>query len=110
MFCPKCKSEYIENREECPRCHMKLVKKLNEEKKNGETNIKILTAFSSMNLVDIARVKCILEEENIDYFTKEQGMGSLYGAGNLAFGTVEILVREADIEKVETLLKEILTS
>lgn len=106
MFCPKCKCEYSENIEECPCCHMKLVKKLTKENKNSETNIKIVTAFSSMNLVDIARVKYILEEENINYFTKEQGMGSLYGAGNLVFGTVQIQVREEDVEKVETVLKE----
>jgi putative signal transducing protein len=89
MFCPRCKCKYSKNIEGGPYCHIKLV-----------------TAYSSMNLVEIARVKYILEEENIDYFSKEQGMGSLYGAGNAAFGSVEILVREEDIGKVETLLKE----
>ena len=64
MFCPRCRSEYIEGITYCTGCNLLLVESIPAEPEVYPF-IKLLSTF---NLVDIAMIKSILDGSEITYY------------------------------------------
>ncbi|MFC1528926.1 putative signal transducing protein [Candidatus Latescibacterota bacterium] len=111
MFCPKCRNEKREEFSVCPVCNIPLVMELLPEPK--PEYVKFVTVFSAGNPADIVIAKSILENANIQYFAKNEGVQDLIGWGrigmkyNLAVGPIEIQVGEDDAGEAQALFKEL---
>lgn len=68
MFCPECKSEFVEGVYLCPDCRKELVEKLPEKPVPAFVDYKELLA--TYNPADIAFLKSLLESLGIQYFFK----------------------------------------
>jgi putative signal transducing protein len=66
MFCPECKSEFIEGITKCPVCDIKLIDELPPELEFVDYK-EILATY---NQADIAFLKSLLDSEDISYFFK----------------------------------------
>jgi Putative prokaryotic signal transducing protein len=56
---------------------------------------------------ELAVIQSLLDANNIAYFIQNEHFGSLYPGSVLSFNTRILMVRESDIEKAETLLREL---
>mgnify|MGYP001455828527 CR=1 FL=1 len=68
MFCPQCRSEFIEGIFRCPECRVQLVKRLPEVSRPAFVDYK--EVLSTFNPADIAFLKSLLDSEGIQYFFK----------------------------------------
>lgn len=100
MFCPDCKSEYIEGVVTCHDCGVSLVDQLEEE---IHPNPKLVSVFTDGNPGIIAIVKSILEDAEIPYFVQGEEGQNLFSL----LGPLVVMVREEDRETVEGLLKDL---
>lgn len=105
MYCPKCKSEYVDGITRCPDCDVDLVKELPKKKTEGDPDIKFVSIMETADLGLIAIAKSILEEENIDYFTQGEGFNNMF---NPVTSPVTILVREEDEQNAKDFLQELI--
>jgi hypothetical protein len=65
MFCPQCKSEYVEGIAECVDCKVPLVSRPPAEPSHEARGfVRILATY---NAADIAIIKSILDDAEIDY-------------------------------------------
>ena len=109
MYCSKCKREYEDDIEVCPKCKIPLVKELPE----GPVFVELVTIFESSERGIIALAKSILEDAGIKYFPKGEGLQDLFGFGrvggyNILVGPVEIQVRKDDEEVAKEILGELI--
>ncbi len=72
MWCPKCKSEYIEGIIKCPECEVPLVYELPKEPdiKTSVSYVKYQEVLYTHNQGDIAVIKSILDSAGIIYYLK----------------------------------------
>lgn len=111
MYCPKCKSEYIEEITFCKDCKVALVKK----EELGEDVIEYLDLFPVYSPPDaslLAIAKSLLEAEEIQYWVQNEKLQDLYGFGqiigfNQIFGSPEIYVKQEDLDTAKELLSEL---
>ena len=68
MFCPECKSEFIEGITKCPVCDIKLIEELPPESEPEFIDYKEILA--TFNPADVAFLKSLLDSEGITYFFK----------------------------------------
>lgn len=69
MFCPKCRSEYGDNRIECSQCSVLLVEELpSEDRLEYAHFVKLMTASDG---IQAEMVKSLLEEHGMHCLTKE---------------------------------------
>jgi len=68
MFCPECKSEFIEGITKCPVCYVKLMDELPPEPEPEFVDYTEILA--TYNPADISFLKSLLESEGISYFFK----------------------------------------
>jgi len=101
MFCPECKSEFIEGIKTCPDCKVDLVQALPAEPKPEFVDYKEVLA--TYNPADIAFLKSILDAEKISYFFK----GEHFMYVRPLADPVRLMVRTDQVEKVIPLLKDI---
>lgn len=66
MFCPECKSEYIEGITKCPVCDIELIDELPAEPE--PEYIEYEEVLGTYNAADIAFIKSLLDSENITYY------------------------------------------
>ena len=66
MFCPQCKSEYVEGIKECADCRIPLVKVLPPEP--DHTGAGFVRVMSTYNVGDMAVIKPVLENAEIEYY------------------------------------------
>ena len=71
MFCPKCKSEYVEGISVCKECEEQLVEKLEEECEILESQ-ELVTIIRTFDRGIIAIAKSILMSENIPFYVSEE--------------------------------------
>lgn len=68
MFCPECKSEFIEGIMKCPVCNINLIKELPPEPEPEFVDYtEVLATYSP---ADISFLKSLLDSEGIFYFFK----------------------------------------
>lgn len=109
MFCPKCKSEYVEGIKECKDCMVPLVEMLPSGKKDLKPRGELVTVLSTMDAGLIAVAKSILEGAGIRFFVKGENLQNLFGLGSIGYNPisrdVKIQVSRADEEVARALLE-----
>jgi hypothetical protein len=108
MYCPKCRTEYVENVKECSDCKVLLVKKLPEEKPIEKVKWVALPPVKGEIYADM--VEEVLQKKNIPHFTKSDWFTTAYslsGANYLGARSV-IFVPEENRDEATELLEEIL--
>jgi hypothetical protein len=68
MFCPECKSEFVEGITKCPECNVDLVDQL--PKVPAPEFVDYKEVLSTYNPADIVFLKSFLDSEGIQYFFK----------------------------------------
>jgi Putative prokaryotic signal transducing protein len=99
MFCPECKSEYIEGILVCSECNKKLIEELPKEPPPKFIDYKEL--LSTYNPADIAFLKSLLESEGIHYFFKGENFMNVRPLADPA----RLMVRVDQVEETVRLLK-----
>lgn len=100
MFCPKCRTEYIERIEKCPECNIKLVLVLPAVPALDCVDFQeVLTTFSP---VDIAMIKLILEGIHIDFYF----LGEFFNYVDPMVQPSKLMVRRNQIAEVGEVLKD----
>ena len=100
MYCPECKAEYREGFTSCSDCQIPLVSELPDDAKVGQKGdlegyIKFEPVLATHNQGDIAIIKSILDNENIQYHFKDEAM-------NLVRPHLEPAILMAQDDQVET--------
>jgi len=75
MFCPKCRSEYIEEVTECPECAVALIAELAEEPPPDITSM--ATVFTTNNSIEANFIKSLLGSNNIKCFIANEYLISI---------------------------------
>jgi hypothetical protein len=75
MYCPQCKSEFVEGITQCSDCQVALVWSLRDEKEQDGERVEWAPLVLTVNQSDLAVIKSILESENILYFVQGENFG-----------------------------------
>ncbi len=107
MFCPECRTEYVEGVQRCADCDVPLIPDLQplpeEEFKN------FVKLYSPADAIDLVMVRSFLDGAGIDYFVRNDNFGSLYTGIQIGlFNCQEIMVNEDELKKAEDLLSDYL--
>ncbi len=106
MFCPNCKAEYREGYTHCSDCDVDLVPNLSENSNSNQDELDsddaFVSLFSTYNLADIAVIKSILDDNDIEYFI--QGENTAYIRGYMDPSILKVRKDQADT--VKELLKD----
>lgn len=109
MFCPICKSEYVEGISVCKECDVPLVDKLpGEEQTENETqeinkDLKFEEVFVTANQNEIVFIKSLLDEAGIEYYLSGD-VSNLFGALG---DSIRLMIREDQVEETLELLKDL---
>ena len=101
MFCPECKSEFIDGIKKCPECMVGLIGELPAEPK--PTKPKLLDyeeILANPNPADVAILKSILDSKEITYFIKGEN-------AQISFATPKLMVRTDQVEIAKELIKDL---
>ena len=109
MYCPTCGEKYAWNVAGCPTCGDELV----EHRPGAEPdpNIELVTVYRTGDAAATAVAESLLQNEEIEYMVRGEGLQDLFGYGriaggfNPAMGPAEFIVRSADAERARELLK-----
>jgi hypothetical protein len=99
MFCPECRSEYVEGIILCKECNIPLVDSIPVEPEMY-TFVKLLSTF---NLVDIAMIKSILDDGEITYYF----IGENFNQIDQLVQPARLFVREDQADVARELLKDL---
>ena len=97
MFCPKCRSEYEPGIATCSDCGIPLVGSIPEPER-----YKFVEILSTFNLADIAFIKSLLADNDIQYFFLDENFSALEPVQ-----PARLVVREDHAENAEELLKDV---
>ena len=105
MFCPECRSEYVEGVKECPDCGVTLVGKLPPEEYGGarEDATNYLPLVRTFSAKDIALIHSVLSGTNIRYFIKGESITHIRPMADPSI----LMIAEEDIEAARELLKDL---
>lgn len=108
MYCPKCRTQYIENIKECSDCQVPLVEELPEE--TPLEKIKWVALIPLAGEVYAEMVEEILQKMDIPNFTKSDWATSAFNisSANLVGAKVTIFVPEENRDEAAQLIEEIL--
>jgi hypothetical protein len=70
MICPRCKAEYVHGITVCADCGIPLVDRLPEEETTEEQNKDFREILITVNAAEIAMIKSLLDDADIDYYVK----------------------------------------
>ncbi len=108
MYCPKCRTQYIENIKECSDCQVPLVEELPEE--TPLEKIKWVALIPLAGEVYAEMVEEILQKMDIPNFTKSDWATSAFNisSANLVGAKVTIFVPEENRDEAAQLIEELL--
>ena len=101
MFCPECKSEFIEGITKCPVCDIKLIDELPPEPEPEFVDYKEILA--TYNPADVAFLKSLLDSERITYFFK----GEHFMYVRPLADPVRLMVRTDQVAQASDLLQDV---
>lgn len=101
MFCPECKSEYIEGITKCPVCDVELIDELQAEPE--PEYIEYEEVLGTYNAADIAFIKSLLDSENITYYFNAEHFTYVRPLAEPA----RLMVKKDEVEIAKTLLKDV---
>jgi hypothetical protein len=103
--CPECNVEYIDTAIRCSDCDVELV--LGPAIQEEHPDPKIETVYATRNPILVAMAKSLLEDAEIEYFTKGYGIPGLSNLGgglNYVTGPAEFKVAGKDAPTARALL------
>ena len=101
MFCPECRSEFIEGINICPECDVTLIDGLPPDLEPEFVDfVEILATY---NPADIALLKSILDSEDITYFFKGENFQHIRPWADPA----RLMIRTDQVEEVTNLIKDL---
>ena len=101
MFCPECKSEFIDGIEKCPECMVGLIEELPPEPEPEFVDFEEVLA--TYNPADIAFLKSILDSEKITYFFKGEHFQNVRPLVDPA----RLMVRTDQVKIAQDLIKDL---
>lgn len=101
MFCPNCKAEYLPGVTVCAECGIPLVESLPPDTEHEKA--KFVEVVSTFNAGDIALIKSILDDGEIDYLIE----GENFNSTTPLLQPVSILVPEEKLEAAKDILKDL---
>ncbi len=107
MYCPKCRTQYIENVQECSDCKIPLIEELPEEKPIEEVKWVALPPVKGNIYADM--VEEVLHKRNIPHFTKSDWFSTAYslsGANYLGARSI-IFVPEENHTEAAQIIEEL---
>ena len=106
MFCPQCRSEYVEGITECAECHVPLVASLPSEEIPEYENFQVVRTYTTRYDAELG--KSILEANAIEaIITADDGGGGALGAGLALVQGVRLLVHADDFEKAQQVFQDL---
>ena len=104
MYCPGCKSEFIEGITCCPVCHVALVEALAAEP--APQFVDYTQVLATYSPADVAFIKSLLDSEAIQYFFKGEHFMYMRPLAD----PVRLMVRTDQVETARELLKDVALS
>jgi hypothetical protein len=104
MFCPQCKSEYVEGITECAECQVALVEELPPEPVPEYEDLRVVRTYSTDYDAELG--KSILEANGIDAVIASDEAGGTIPGLALTQG-VKLLVDAELLEKAEAVFKDL---
>lgn len=108
MYCPKCRTQYIENIKECSDCQVPLVEELPEETPLEKIKWVALTPLAGEVYAEM--VEEVLQKMDIPNFAKSDWATSAFNisSANLVGSKVTIFVPEENHDDAAQLIEELL--
>jgi hypothetical protein len=103
MVCPKCHRDYARDVFVCPACDEDLVDLAPGPRPVPDAEL--VQVFATANPALVAMAKSLLEEDQIDYIPRNEGLQTLGFVGPAFF--VEFMVRPDDAERARALLEDL---
>ena len=108
MYCPECRSEYVEGVEECPDCNVGLVDELPPEESGDpqeeeDTDVRYVPLVRTFSPKDIAFIHSVLDGTEIRYYIRGEGLTHLRPLADPAI----LMVDEEAVEDARELLKDL---
>ena len=101
MFCPDCRSEFVEGITRCPVCHVALVNALPDQPE--PQFVDFVEVLATYNPADVAFIKSLLDGEQIQYFFKGEHFMYMRPLAD----PVRLMVRTDQVDVVRELLEDI---
>jgi hypothetical protein len=109
MFCPNCRAEYTVGVVKCADCDVALVAELTPTDDNADY-IDLVTVGVFTNAPELAVAKSLLEDADIQYFAKNEGVIGLFSMGQVGYnpmvGGIEIQVHPDDADAAREILAQ----
>ena len=101
MFCPDCRSEFVEGVTRCPVCHVALVISLPDQPE--PKFVDFVEVLATYNPADVAFIKSLLDSEEIQYFFKGEHFMYMRPLAD----PVRLMIRTDQVDAARELLKDI---
>ena len=106
MFCPKCRSEYVEGVTECVDCHVMLVDELPPEPAVEYEYEDFVTLRTYLNRAEAELDHSVLEANHIEAFISSDDAGGSRPELTFLRGA-KLLVHPKDVQRAEELFQEL---
>ena len=101
MFCPKCKSEFVDGINKCPECRVGLLEELPPDPKPPKSEFTdYAEIFVNPSPADVAILKLILDSKEINFFIEGEN-------AQISFATPKLMVRTDQVEMAKELIKDL---
>jgi len=114
MFCPHCRSEFVDGVEKCSDCGIALVTEdqLPAEPQNDSEDLDLVNVLDLTDAGLVGLAKSLLDEADIPAMIRGNGIQDLFGLGRITFnpliGAVKVLVRRQDANEAREVLAGII--
>ncbi len=106
MFCPKCRSEYVDGMTECVDCKVLLVGELPPEEVVEYDYENFVTLRTYLNRAEAELDHSVLEANQIEAFISSDDAGGSRPELSFLRG-VKLLIHQKDVERAEKLFKDL---
>ena len=106
MFCPECKSEYVDGVTKCPDCSIALIDEISPEEDRDpqeEPGIRYIPLVRTYSPKDVAFIHSILSGTEIRYYIRGEGLTHLRPLADASI----LMVDEKAVDDARELLKDL---
>ncbi len=104
MFCPTCRTEYIEGTSVCPDCGAALVPELPADAESElPEDVEYEEILATFNAGAVAIIKSLLDGEGIDYYFR----GEFFNYVDPLIQPPRLMVRAGQVEEAKEILKDL---